>query len=231
VPYPENAKLANCRSKAAFDIQAIPMILARFRRNSQARTIHALYGAIVAQARSAAFYADYRVPDTVEGRFDLLVLHLVLLLQRLGGRAETARGLGQEDLGQELLGQELLGQELLGQELLGQELFDAFCRDLDANLREMGVGDLAVPKRMRAFAEAFYGRQAAYLAALDAADERVFEKALARNIFAAGNDAGAAQLARYARAAVTSLDAQDDGALMRGEVVFPSPEAFVHQPT
>jgi len=187
------------------------MILARFRRNSQARTIHALYGAIVAQARSVAFYADYRVPDTVEGRFDLVVLHLVLLLNRLGGRVEASGDPGQE--------------------LLGQELFDAFCRDLDANLREMGVGDLAVPKRMRAFAEAFYGRQAAYLAALDAADERVFEKALARNIFAAGNDAGAAQLARYARAAVTSLDAQDDGALMRGEVVFPSPEAFVHQPT
>jgi len=197
------------------------MILARFRRNSQARTIHALYGAIVAQARSVTFYADYRVPDTVEGRFDLIVLHLVLLLNRLGRRAEASRGLGQA----------LLGQALLGQELLGQELFDAFCRDLDANLREMGVGDLAVPKRMRAFAEAFYGRQAAYLAALDAADERVFEKALARNIFAEGNGAGAAQLARYARAAVTSLDAQDDGAIMRGEVVFPRPEAFVHQPT
>jgi cytochrome b pre-mRNA-processing protein 3 len=187
------------------------MILARFRRNSQARTIHALYGAIVAQARSVAFYADYRVPDTVEGRFDLLVLHLVLLLNRLGRPAEASGDLGQE--------------------LLGQELFDAFCRDLDANLREMGVGDLAVPKRMRAFAEAFYGRQAAYLAGLDAADERVFEKALARNIFAEGNGAGAAQLARYARAAVARLDAQDDGALMRGEVVFPSPEAFVHQPT
>src|SRR5580704_16731823 len=208
VPYPENAKLAICRSKAAFAIQAIPMILARFRRNSQARTIHALYGAIVAQARSVTFYADFRVPDTVEGRFDLIVLHLVLLLNRLGRRAEVARG---------------FGQKLLGQALLGQELFDAFCRDLDANLREMGVGDLAVPKRMQAFAEAFYGRQAAYLAALDAADERVFEKALARNIFAAGNDAGAAQLARYARAAVTRLDAQDDGALIRGAVVFPSP--------
>ena len=192
------------------------MILARFRRNSQARTIHALYGAIVAQARSVAFYADYRVPDTVEGRFDLIVLHLVLLLSRLGRRVEASGD---------------LGQELLGQELLGQELFDAFCRDLDANLREMGVGDLAVPKRMRAFAEAFYGRQAAYLAGLDAADERVFEKALARNIFAEGNGAGAAQLARYARAAVARLDAQDDGALMRGEVVFPSPEAFVQQPT
>jgi len=153
-----------------------------------------------------AFYADYRVPDTVEGRFDLIVLHLVLLLNRLGRRADAGRG-------------------------LGQELFDAFCRDLDANLREMGVGDLAVPKRMQAFAEAFYGRQAAYLAALEAADERVFEKALARNIFPPGDDAGAAQLARYGRAAVTGLDAQDDGALIRGEVVFPSPGAFVHERT
>ena len=187
------------------------MILARFRRNSQAHTIHALYGAIVAQARSVAFYADYRVPDTVEGRFDLIVLHLVLLLNRLDRRAEAGRDFGQK--------------------LLGQELFDAFCRDLDANLREMGVGDLAVPKRMQAFAEAFYGRQAAYLAALDAADERVFEKALARNIFPTGDDAGAAQLARYVHAAVTRLDAQDDSALIRGEVVFPSPETFVRERT
>jgi cytochrome b pre-mRNA-processing protein 3 len=191
------------------------MILARFRRNSQARTIQVLYGAIVAQARSVAFYTDYRVPDTVEGRFDLIVLHLVLLLNRLDRRAEPSRD---------------LGQKLLGQKLLGQELFDAFCRDLDANLREMGVGDLAVPKRMQAFAEAFYGRQAAYLAALDAADQRVFEKALARNIFPAGNDAGATQLARYGRAAVIRLDAQDDGALIRGEVVFPRPEAFAQKP-
>jgi len=221
VPYPENAKLAIRRCKAAFEIQAISMILARFRRSSQARTIHALYGAIVAQARSPAFYADYGVPDTVEGRFDLIVLHLVLLLRRLGRQEEVGRGLGQA----------LLGQALLGQALLGQELFDRFCRDLDANLREMGVGDLAVPKRMQAFAEAFYGRQAAYLAALEAADQRVFEKALARNIFAAGDDAGSAQLARYGRAAVTGLDAQDNGALMRGEVVFPSPEAYVQERT
>ena len=182
------------------------MILPWFRRGSQARTIHALYGAIVAQARSAPFYADYGVPDTVEGRFDLVVLHLVLLLNRLDRLSAAGRG-------------------------LGQELYDAFCRDLDANLREMGTGDLAVPKKMQAFAEAFYGRQAAYGAALAVADARDFEKALARNIFPAGNDAEAVQLARYARAAVTRLDAQDDGALIRGEVVFPSPEAFVPERT
>jgi cytochrome b pre-mRNA-processing protein 3 len=179
------------------------MILPWFRRSPQGRSIAALYGAIVAQARSVSFYADYGAPDTVEGRFDLLVLHLVLLLNRLDRQAEAVRG-------------------------LGQGLFDAFCRDLDANLREMGTGDLAVPKKMQAFAEAFYGRQAAYRAALDSAEPQAFEKALQRNIFAAGNDAGAAQLAAYARAAMRRLDAQDDDALMRGEVVFPSPEAFIH---
>jgi cytochrome b pre-mRNA-processing protein 3 len=178
------------------------MILPWFRRRSQATSIAALYGAIVAQARSACFYAAYGVPDTVEGRFDLLVLHLVLLLHRLSHH-EATRG-------------------------LGQGLFDAFCADLDANLREMGTGDLGVPKKMQAFAEAFYGRQAAYLAALESLDRQAFEKALQRNIFAAGNDAGAAQLAAYARAAFSRLDAQDDTALIRGMVVFPTPEAFVH---
>ena len=98
---------------------------------------------IVAQARSAAFYTDYGVPDTVLGRFDLIVLHLVLA--RLDGDGSSARG-------------------------IGQKLFDLFCPDLDANLREMGVGDLAVPRRMQNFGEAFYGRQGAYLAALQAAN-------------------------------------------------------------
>jgi cytochrome b pre-mRNA-processing protein 3 len=176
-----------------------------FRRSSHSRTISAVYGAIVAQARSAVFYADYGVPDTMEGRFDLIVLHLVLVLHRLGRDSATGRG-------------------------FGQELFDAFCRDLDDNLREMGVGDLAVPKKMRQFAEAFYGRQAVYLAALAAADGRDFEKALARNIFEpAGVENGAPALARYARSALQRLDAQENGALMRGEVVFPNPEeAYDH---
>jgi cytochrome b pre-mRNA-processing protein 3 len=161
---------------------------------------------IVAQARSATFYADYGVPDTVEGRFDLIVLHLVLFLRRLGRHTDNARA-------------------------LGQELFDEFCRDLDGNLREMGVGDLAVPKKMLSFAEAFYGRQAAYLAALAATDQQDFAKALARNIFRVGIDDGAVALANYARAALAGLDAQEEDALLRGQVVFPSPEAFAHART
>lgn len=204
MPYPESPVLAIGGRNAAPETLAIPMILPRFWRSSQARTIGDLYGAIVAQARAATFYGDYGVPDTVEGRFDLIVLHLVLLLRRLDRSDDIGRG-------------------------LGQELFDVFCRDLDANLREMGVGDLAVPKRMQRFAEAFYGRQAAYLAALAAPDQRAFETALARNIFPGGDGDGAARLARYGRAVVRALDEQDDDALLRGEVAFPGPDAFVRE--
>jgi cytochrome b pre-mRNA-processing protein 3 len=176
------------------------MILRRFRPRSRDRSIGDLYGAIVAQARRPAFYRGYGVPDTVHGRFDMIVLHLVLVLERFG------RGIGRG---------------------VGQELFDVFCGDLDANLREMGVGDLAVPKRMREFGEAFYGRQAAYRAALDAADARELEKSLRRNIFAGtGADSGAARLASYARAALRQFATQEDAALLRGEVVFPEPESI-----
>jgi hypothetical protein len=109
----------------------------------------------------------------------------------------------------------------------GQRLFDAFCRDLDGNLREMGVGDLAVPKRMRRFGEAFYGRQASYVAALAADDPRHFEKALARNILQTEDiDDRAARLARYARAAARQLDALDDADLFGGVSNFPDLEAF-----
>jgi cytochrome b pre-mRNA-processing protein 3 len=188
------------------------MILPGFRRRSQARIIAALYGAVVAQARSTVFYADYGVPDTVEGRFDLIVLHLVLLLRRLG-----------QQTGQET------GHEADLRRSLGQDLFDEFCRDLDANLREMGVGDLAVPKRMQRFAEAFYGRQSAYGEALSAPDRRDFEKALARNIYQGSKGGPAARLARYARAVADDLDAQHDDALNRGVVAFPSPNAFARE--
>lgn len=184
------------------------MILRLFRPGSKGRSIGDLYGAIVAQARCAAFYSSYGVPDTVEGRFDLIVLHMVLLLQRLGRADGAGRGIGQQ---------------------IGQELFDVFCRDLDGNLREMGVGDLAVPKRMRRFGEAFYGRQAAYGAALAATGDGELEKALARNIFGVTGAAdNAARLARYALAVVTQLEAQHADGLVAGDAAFPNPETLAY---
>ena len=112
------------------------MIIPLFRRNARPDTISTLYGTIVAQARLPCFYREYSVPDTVNGRFDLLVLHLAIVLDRL---AENS----------------ILRD-------LGQAIFDRFCEDMDHNLREMGVGDLAVPKEMQRMGAAFYGRAQAY---------------------------------------------------------------------
>jgi len=189
------------------------MILAAFRRTHHNRNIHALYGAIVAQARSAAFYGVYGVPDTVEGRFELIVLHLVLVLARLSSADDGSRG-------------------AKANRAAGQQLFDAFCRDLDHNLREMGTGDLAVPREMRRLGEAFYGRQAAYGAALAVAGEPELENALARNIFGvAAIDDNAAGLARYVRAVVTWLQALELDGLVAGGAAFPDPEALAHART
>jgi cytochrome b pre-mRNA-processing protein 3 len=119
------------------------MIFPLFRRSRRRDTISGLYGTIVAQARMPSFYRDYAVPDTLNGRFDLILLHLALLLDRLAQDPALRH--------------------------LGQAVFDRFCQDMDHNLREMGVGDLAVPKEMRRIGEAFYGRAQAYRAALAAA--------------------------------------------------------------
>jgi len=170
------------------------------KRSPRAATIGSLYGAIVAQARAPAFYADYGVPDTPAGRFDMIVLHLFLFVRRLRGEPAPIRA-------------------------LGQGVFDLFCRDMDHSFREMGIGDLAVPKHMRHVAEAFYGRASAYDAAIDRREDEPLAIALARNILpgAAVSCAGARRLAHYVRAALDSLDRQEAGNFAGGQVSFPEP--------
>ena len=172
------------------------MISPLFRRSTRPGTISALYGAIVAQARLPAFYRDYGVPDTVEGRFELIVLHLALALDRLAAQPHLRD--------------------------LGQQVFDQFCEDMDSNLREMGVGDLAVSKHMRRLGEAFYGRAQAYRAALAAADDRALAQALGRNIYGGMEDQKALRLAAYTREAVRHLKALDEARLIEGAMTFPS---------
>ena len=171
------------------------MIFPLFRRSARPGTISALYGAIVAQARLPGFYRDYGVPDTVEGRFELIVLHLALLLDRL---AEEPKVRG-----------------------LGQGVFDLFCQDMDNNLREMGVGDLAVPKQMRRMGEAFYGRAQAYRTALVAADDKALVEALARNIYGGAQGPQAQRLAAYMREGVRHLKAFDQAAFAAARFHFP----------
>jgi len=174
------------------------MMFRWFAPTSREASIASLYGTIVAQARNPAFYQTYRVPDTVTGRLEMIMLHAVLVLRRL-----------QDDT--------------TGGRELGQGLFDRFCCDMDDNMREMGVGDLAVPGKMRRIGEAFYGRQAAYGAALAAPHTESLITVLARNVFAGSPEReGAVRLATYSREALRRLMHQNGFA--RGEVSFPSPE-------
>jgi cytochrome b pre-mRNA-processing protein 3 len=179
------------------------MVLGIFGRPRRGKTAAALYGAIVAQSRRPEFYTEYEVADTVEGRFDLIVLHQSLLLRRLT-REEHLR-------------------------TLAQEVFDAFCRDMDGNLREMGVGDLAVPKRMLKFGEAFYGRFGAYDKALAARDRDALSAALARNLFGDAGQIGAATIFRltaYVEACEAALSTADPAVIVTGAVPFADPAAI-----
>jgi cytochrome b pre-mRNA-processing protein 3 len=171
------------------------------KRSPRADTIRTLYGVIVAHARRPAFYADYGVADTPAGRFDMILLHLILFVRRLRVEPAPIRA-------------------------LGQGVFDLFCRDMDHSLREMGIGDLAVPKHMRRVAEAFYGRAAAYDQAIDGGDEEQLAAVLARNIFpeSAASSACVRRLARYVRGAIGELGRQDAEIFTQARISFPDPD-------
>src|SRR5712672_2769349 len=193
-------RIATCacpKGSRAEPIMLWPFNHFRKPRNPSRGTIEAIYGMIVTQAREPLFYRDLGVPDTVNGRFDLLVLHLWMVLRRLtsmeGGGAAVS-----------------------------QALFDRFCADLDANLREMGVGDLAVPKRMQAFGEAFYGRAAASDLALAAGTEPLAQ-ALCRNILNGKEIENARRLAFYVETVIACLAGLDEAALQSGSWKFSSP--------
>ncbi|MEH6950875.1 ubiquinol-cytochrome C chaperone family protein [Nitrobacter sp. NHB1] len=167
----------------------------RFRKQPSApsrRTIEAIYGMIVAQAREPLFYRALGVPDTVDGRFDMVLLHLWMVLRQLKPRPDDA---------------------------LRQALFDHFCSDMDANLREMGVGDLSVPKRMRAFGEAFYGRSAAYDLSFAGGPEPLAQ-ALDKNIYNGRDIESARRLAAYTADAIATL-ADGDEATSSAGLRFP----------
>ncbi|QTL02623.1 ubiquinol-cytochrome C chaperone [Aquabacter sp. L1I39] len=171
-------------------------MLKLFRRNKTPDTIERLYGAIVAQARQPAFYMELGVPDTVEGRFELLLLHTFLVCHRLKGEGEA-------------------GQDM------SQKVFDAFLDDMDRTLREMGIGDLSVPKRMKKIGQAFYGRTAAYDAALTGGVQALRD-ALARNVLEADPSLPQAHaLATYVEAARDGLAAQPMARFSNGEAAFP----------
>jgi cytochrome b pre-mRNA-processing protein 3 len=133
-------------------------LLNLIRRGRHERVGFELYGAAVAAARDPFLYTGLGVPDTLDGRFDMVSLHTFLLIQRL--KREVPPG-----------------------PVLAQAVFDAMFSDMDINLREMGVGDLSVGRKVRVMWEAFHGRSAAYAAAMSSGDVAALDAALERNVW------------------------------------------------
>ncbi len=169
-----------------------------FRRRPAMAAGRALAKALSAQSRQPVFYARLGVPDTVEGRFELYVLHLVLVLHRLKGQGEEARE-------------------------TSQATFDAFLRNLDEGLRDMGVGDLSVGKKMRKLGEAVYGRIKAYDKALAGPDaSAVLQALVARTVYRDEPPAGGCEtLARYILGVVDGLGAQPLREVLANELQWP----------
>lgn len=186
------------------------------RRNKHERAAFQLYGAAVAAARDPYLYATLGIPDTLDGRFDAIVLHVYMVVRRLG--LETEPGSAPATA--------VLAPKDPAPKNLAQAVFDAMFLDMDINLREMGVGDLSVSKRNRAMWEAFHGRGAAYAAVWD--DSAGLEAALARNIWRGAQPppGSAPALVRLAHAQAASLSHQTLDSLRLGEVHFlPAEEA------
>jgi cytochrome b pre-mRNA-processing protein 3 len=171
------------------------MILSLFRKNTATAPVYAVYSAIVAQSRQPRFYADWLVPDTVTGRFDMISLHMALLFRRL--RAETGE---QKDF--------------------SQAVFDLFFKDMDRSLREMGVGDLGVPKRIQKMGNIFFGLLAAMNEAMDKGNAVALQAVLSRNVFDGASGPHVEALAAYLMAEDRALAVQPTDAITGGSLNF-----------
>lgn len=175
------------------------MILKKlFGRGHKIKVAEKLYTEIVRQARQPVFYLKAAVPDTVDGRFEMISLQAFLVMRRLKSEDTEAQD-------------------------LSQALFDRMFADMDHSIREIGVGDLSVGKRIKAMAEVFYGRIIAYETALDGGDEDL-EVALARNHYgtleASPDGTILGQMADYIRRNDEMLKSQSIVDLKKGIVQF-----------
>jgi cytochrome b pre-mRNA-processing protein 3 len=164
------------------------MIFNWFRKDRVQDPVQTMLTRVIAASRAEPLYTDLGVPDTLEGRYESVILHMTLVLRRLRNLPPPA-----DDF--------------------AQEFVDAFFKWLDMSLRDMGVGDLAVPKRMKKLVTAFYGRARSYGVALDDNDRAALEEALDRNVTERGDPAQA--LAAYMIAAEAALAEQDFDMLLR----------------
>ncbi len=165
------------------------------------------YERLTGAARSPVFYEAMDVPDTVMGRFEMITVHLVLYLRRTQSAGPAANG-------------------------IAQDIVDAFFEDVDHSIRELGVGDLSVPKRMKKFARMFYGRAKSYGEALESGDAAALAEALRRNIYPEQTETAPSMqvlsdwMARTAR----QLEDEPEETLAAGRLVFPAAERLEARP-
>jgi len=170
------------------------------KRNTDARKADELYGAVVAQARKPAFYSLYGVPDTMSGRYELIILHLALVLDRLKGGGVEA-------------------------DTVGRRTLERFVTDMDDCMREIGVGDMTVPKKVKKAAAGFYERAHAYGLLLANNDEETLAEALSDIVYQRdpADPSSPRRLAAYATSVHTSLKAQPVDTLSDVTLAFPEP--------
>lgn len=170
----------------------------RLGRNPARGAAELAYRRVVEQARRPEFFTLYGVPDTLDGRFELVCLHAFFYLHRLKGEPGAAA--------------------------VGQHFFDAMCTDFDRSLRELGTGDLSVGKQVMRMAEGFYGRARAYENAL-AEGGSALDAALLRNLYgtAPANPAQLGRMTEYVRREVARLAGEPAATLASGAVRFAEP--------
>lgn len=178
------------------------MLSRLFQRKPSERVVARLYGTIVEQARHPGFFTTMGVPDSLEGRFEMVALHAWLVMRRLAMGGKETRA-------------------------FNQSLFDFMFADMDFNLREMGAGDMKVGDRVKELASHYYGRVAAYDEGLDAADPGILIQALDRNLY--GSTLPPPEhpqaMADYVRQQWRTLSVFPVQRLLLGEVEFAQPDA------
>ncbi|MEQ8447452.1 MAG: ubiquinol-cytochrome C chaperone family protein [Pelagibacterium sp.] len=175
------------------------MILSLFRKTKLSEPVYAVYNAIVAQSRREVFYAQWDVPDTLTGRFDMISLHAALVFRRLRSSEKQSKD-------------------------FSQNVFDCFFHDMDRSLREMGVGDLSVGKRIEKMGSLFYGMLSNLSSILDAGDRARLIDFVSRNFHAGATHPLAERFADYILESDETLASQSVEQIMAGSVTFGDPK-------
>ena len=171
-----------------------------FSFSHEKKMAHKLYKIIVKQARQPVFYESCGVADTFDGRFDMISLHLILIIRRMKRNIDQSRK-------------------------LSQALFDYMFDDIDLNLRELGIGDMGVLHRVKKMTKAFYGRLESYDQGLNLEDDAQLSGALKRNLYRENDvtDANLGAITAYTREQSMHLDDVDINNLLAGKLEFRAP--------